>query len=383
MKRIMLFSLFLFIVVFLSGCGGVKNIQDLTYIVAIGMDYDQEKNEYIVYLQGLNFANVAKQEGARPTEKVPIFVGRAEGETLNLAISELYNKTENDLFLGHVSALVLSDKIVTHKFNEVIEEINRNRSLSSTLQIVTTEEEIEDVLNVEALFNYPPIYTILFKKFAYETARDELKPVTLMEFLKTYYEPMGMAKIPSVKLDDTNWMSEGNYTALYFNGYSVFQNEKYVQEIEFNDALFLTWLTEDKVTLNYKVKNGEELVANVEFLDSKMNIHYEKGTDSPQFSVELSANVDLLEKLKDIPIDEVIKLIEEDLKEKFISLYQKGVENQLDVLNIGEKWYRIHPKAYKKLEQSYTFYLNNNSLKNVKVDVNIIHFNTYKYEVER
>lgn len=121
------------------------------------------KNEYIVYLQGLNFANVAKQEGARPTEKVPIFVGRAEGETLNLAISELYNKTENDLFLGHVSALVLSDKIVTHKFNEVIEEINRNRSLSSTLQIVTTEEEIEDVLNVEALFNFPPIYTILFK----------------------------------------------------------------------------------------------------------------------------------------------------------------------------------------------------------------------------
>ncbi|WP_404458519.1 hypothetical protein [Sutcliffiella horikoshii] len=65
----------------LTGCGGIKNIQDLTYIVAIGMDYDEVEEEYIVYLQGLNFANVAKQEGGKPVEKIPSFVGTARGKT--------------------------------------------------------------------------------------------------------------------------------------------------------------------------------------------------------------------------------------------------------------------------------------------------------------
>ena len=85
-----------------TGCSGLKNIQDLTYIVAIGLDYDEEKQEYTAYLQGLNFANVAKQEGAKPIEPIPIFIASASGETLNLAVSKLYKKSEPPVFFGHV-----------------------------------------------------------------------------------------------------------------------------------------------------------------------------------------------------------------------------------------------------------------------------------------
>ena len=108
---------------FMTGCTNMKNIQDLTYIVAIGMDYNQETKQYTAYIQGLNFANVAKQEGSRPVEPIPIFIASATGETLNLAVSKLYSKSEPPLFFGHVTTLVLSKNIVTHQFNEVIKEV--------------------------------------------------------------------------------------------------------------------------------------------------------------------------------------------------------------------------------------------------------------------
>jgi spore germination protein KC len=162
------------------------------------MDYDEEKKEYTAYLQGLNFTNVAKTEGGKP---VPIFIASANGETLNIVVSKLYNKSEPPLFFGHVSTLVLSKSIVTHRFSEVIEEIGRNRSLRHTLRVMTTDEDIREVLNIKALFNYPAIYTVLFKKNDKEMYQDEIKPMTLMNFLSDFFEPMGVAKLPSVKID--------------------------------------------------------------------------------------------------------------------------------------------------------------------------------------
>ncbi|MBT2720305.1 Ger(x)C family spore germination C-terminal domain-containing protein [Bacillus sp. ISL-46] len=89
---------------------------------------------------------------------------------------------------------------------------------------------------------------------------------------------------------------------------------------------------------------------------------------------------DLVEKIKDIPLTKLEKLTEEEIKRKLTSIYKKGVENNTDLLNVGEKWYRKHPEQYRELKKSTGFYLDNESLKNLKVKVQIFHFNSYKYE---
>ena len=66
----------------------------------------------------LNFANVAKVEGGKPIEPIPIFIASASGETLNLAVGKLYKKSEPPIFFGHVETFVLSQKIVRNHFQE-------------------------------------------------------------------------------------------------------------------------------------------------------------------------------------------------------------------------------------------------------------------------
>jgi spore germination protein KC len=364
----------------LTGCSGLKNIQDLTYILAIGLDYDEEKQEYTAYLQGLNFANVAKQEGAKPIEPIPIFIASASGETLNLAVSKLYKKSEPPIFFGHVETLVLSNRVVKHRFRDVIEEVGRNRSLRHTMRIITTEEKLPDIFNIKALFNYPAIYTVLYKKNTDDVFQDEIKPVKLMHFLREFYEPMGVAKLPSVKIDHDSWKADKNYPVLFFDGYAIFQKQKFMKNLSLNDAVYINWLLEKRVSLDQRVEEDDELVAAIKLSSPKMKIKYEKGKTTPKFSIEIFAQADLLEKIKDIPIKNLIKLIEEDIKTKVLRIYNEGVEKNTDVLNVGEKWYREHPQQYQKLMRTSNFYLDKDSLKNVKVDVQIFHFNSYKYE---
>lgn len=366
---------------FLSGCSGLKNIQDLNYVVAIGMDYDEEMKEYNVYLQGLNFANVAKQEGAKPAEPIPSVIGSATGETLNLAVSKLYKKSEPPLYFGHVSTLIVSKNIVKEHFKDVLEEIGRNRSIRHTLRIMTTEESIEDVFNINALYNYPPLYTVLYKYDENELYQDELMPMNLLNLLREYFEPMVVVKIPSVKIDKKSWKSEKSYPILYFDGFEIIQQQKYIDFLPFKDAVLLNWLLEKKVALNRKVEKEGELIAAVKIAPAKMKVKYEKGSSRPKFSIEVSASADLLELLEDIPVKELESLISEEIKQRIMTIYEKGIEKKADVLNVGEKWYRKHPKQYHSIKNTNSFYLDKDSLTTLEVKVQVFHFNSYKYDL--
>ncbi|MGA5688268.1 Ger(x)C family spore germination protein [Cytobacillus pseudoceanisediminis] len=378
MARIVLI-IFVACCMLLSGCSGIKNIQDLTYIVSIGMDYDEEKEEYTVYLQGLNFLNVAKQEGGKSAEPVPIFVASAKGETLNLAVRKLYKVSEPPLYFGHVKTLVITNRIVQHKFQEVVEEIGKNRSIRPTLHVVTTDEEIDEVFNTNALFNYPAVYTVLFKKDAYEVAQNEIRPVALMNFLREYYEPMNAAKLPSVKIDKTSWKADKDYPVLYFDGYSVFQNRKYMKELAFEDSLFLNWLMEKYIAVDERVDVEGRLAAAIKLESPKLKIKYDEGSSTPKFSIDLSIRADLLEKVQDISMNRLTSLVEEEIKTKLRTLYLDGVKNKIDYLNAGEKWFRMHPEEFAELQKSGHFYLEEDSLTDIEVKVQIFNFNSYKY----
>ncbi|MBI0575864.1 Ger(x)C family spore germination protein [Neobacillus cucumis] len=363
----------------LSGCTGLKDIQDLNYIVAIGMDYDEKKGEYITYLQSLNFAEVAKQEGGRPTGPIPAFVAKAKGKTLNLAVSHLYKKSEPPLFFGHVITFVISNHLVDHKFREVVEEIERNKSLRHTMRIVIAEDPIQDVFQAKALFDYPAPYTVMFRKGGNRAYLDSLKPMLALQFLREYFEPMGVAKIPMVKIDHNTWKAEKKYPVLFFNGWAVFQNRKHIANLPFKDSLYMEWLTEKKISVEEEVNEHEKLLAAVKLDSPKMKVKYMKGTASPVFSVELSVKGDLLEKIEDVSITKLNRIIAADTKKKVAALYKKGIQQQADLLNVGKKWYRRHPKSFHELEKSGTFYLDESSLKSIKVKAEISHFNTYKY----
>ncbi|MBO9129020.1 Ger(x)C family spore germination protein [Bacillus sp. 165] len=365
-----------------SGCSGLKNIQDVAYVIGIGVDYDQDHKEYIIYLQGLSFTNVAKLEGQSFTQLVPVYIGSARGETLNLAVRKLYKLSNPPLFFGHLRTIVLTERVSNNKIKQFLEEVGRNRSVRGTMRVFMTNEKIEDVFKIHGLFNYPPLYTILYKESKEKLFKDEIRPVSLMQFLRKYYEPMGAAKLPLLKIDQDAWKAGKKYPSIFIDGYSVFQSEENKGTITKEDALLIDWILEKRNSLTLQLKEDDELIAVVDLGHPKLKVTYKKGTDYPIFTMQLSVQGELVEKRKHIPYDELASKIKQKISNKVNKVYEKGRNRGIDSFDIGEKWYRKHPKEYHDLQKNPSFYLHENSLQKLKVEVEINNFNSYRYNTK-
>ncbi|MEL3973507.1 Ger(x)C family spore germination protein [Rossellomorea oryzaecorticis] len=363
----------------LSGCTGIKNIQDLTYVVTIGMDYNPENDEYTVYLQGLNFINVAKQE-TRPAETVPTLVGTATGKTMNLAVSKLYRLSRPPLFFGHTKALVLSKNVMEYKFKEVLEEVGRNRSLRPNLLLFTTDQNIKELLHTKGLFSYPPVYTVLLTEEHIETSQDDIGPVSLMSFLRKYHEPMGSAAIPILTINHEAWETDSPDPVLLLNGYSLFQSSSYRGSLPSKEAIWVDWLLHKRNQINYGLYMEDELTATFKLSSQKLKVEYSKDSTKPAFTLNVNVEAELLEKLEEIPYQKVKGSLEDSIKKEIQSVYDIGIEKKVDLLNVGEKYYRFKAGQYKGLKDRKSFYLSKDSLEKINVKVNLTHYNAYRFD---
>ena len=147
--------------------------------------------------------------------------------------------------------------------------------------------------------------------------------------------------------------------------------------------MYINWLVEKKITINKRVEKNGELYSVLQLGNPKVKVNCDKNSMKPTCTLEISTRVDLLEKIKDITLEELKSLVEEDIKENVKKIFNVGLEDNLDLLNIGVKWYRQNPNRYRELLASGEFYLEKSSLKEVKVKVEVFHFNTYQYDIER
>ncbi|MFJ7927667.1 hypothetical protein [Peribacillus sp. NPDC096448] len=136
----------------------MKGIQAQTYGSALGIDY--KKGEFIIYFQALNFANIAKQEGAASLQqKASALIGEAKGESIEEAYSELEQNAALPLYIGHVNSFILSKDVINKKMKEFIEYVGKEPLLRYNSWLFVTNEDIKKVFDSESFYNLPNLFS--------------------------------------------------------------------------------------------------------------------------------------------------------------------------------------------------------------------------------
>ncbi len=91
-------ALSLLILMLVSGCWNSKDIQNMAYVTALGVDY--ENGRFKSYAQMLNFTNIAKSDTGEVGKPVPIWVGVGEGKTLTESLTTMYATSQIRVFGG-------------------------------------------------------------------------------------------------------------------------------------------------------------------------------------------------------------------------------------------------------------------------------------------
>lgn len=99
-----------FILLFQTGCWDEKEIGEVDYITTLGIDYKDEN--YIIYVQMLDFSNVAKQEVSKVSQPAPLYIGKSSGKNINDAVYNLYLTTQQQVNWSHVGAIIYSESVL-------------------------------------------------------------------------------------------------------------------------------------------------------------------------------------------------------------------------------------------------------------------------------
>ncbi|MEH7114291.1 Ger(x)C family spore germination protein [Neobacillus niacini] len=319
----------------LTGCFGAKEIEGETYVTAMGLDY--EEGNFKVYIQGLSFGNIAKQEAAA-VEQQPILIGEAKGETFTAALGVLEQMTDMPINYGHIQTIILSKSVMKEKMEDVMGLIKHSPLLRYNFYLFGTDENLKSLMQMESFFNFPQLYTVIHRSDKIIQYNYVLPNMIYNRFISQYFRPVGTIFIPSLTIDKNHFSEKKEKPTSVINGEYVFSRQQFRGWLSKDELSGLKWFKKgiQGVTLRVGTENVSVRVKN-----PKIKIMVLKGK-TPSYKVVVKGDAVLTQERKKLKLKEVENEINKKIKKDILHTIKKGQLLETDVLNISEKSYKYY-----------------------------------------
>ncbi|MFC3769203.1 Ger(x)C family spore germination protein [Paenibacillus sp. GCM10012303] len=370
------FRSFIIVVLFsvtLSGCWGMREIEHMNYLNSVGIDYRDGK--IVFYGQIISYFNVAKKEGGDPGQKQIISTMKAEGDTFDKAVFNMYTTTQQRVAWSHVKALVFTEQALKKNIIEQVFDVwDRYYENRYTIWIFATKEPIEKVLEAKPAQNISVVYSQLNDPTNVYSQSSVVTPIYLYDFMRTWYEKSQSLKIPYLTIDE-NWKENGKMLPkLQINGIGVFQNGKYKGYIPRIRLHGLRWLTKktDRTPLYVKEngKSADESTLVMENVKPKIKAEVQNG--KAEFKIEVRTKGNIPQLLQPLSQQKLEKLAAAKIKAEIEQTYMEGLRLDSDLLGLSEALFRSKPKQWHELARNGKLPLEPDSLVSIEVKASIL-----------
>lgn len=354
----------------LSGCWDNNEVQDINYITALGVDYKDEK--YIIYVQMLDFATIAKQESNKQTEKAPIWVGRGTGTTLTEALIDLYTSSQQRVSWGHVTALVLTEAVLKPKqLSQVFDLTNRSQEIRYTKWIYGTKDKMEDLFTVSPFFQLSPLHSLLHEPRESYVQFSFIRPIQFVNFIRLYREKAATVVLPSLHISTQNWSENlKQHPILEVNGGFLIKNKELMGWLPRSDLLGTRWLASNNTHAAVVVQADGEAVGSIRLEKPQSTIEVIRKPNDASYRIKLNVIGTVQNIYKQVGIKEMKRLTEETLRKELQNTFHKAALIHADPYELCLQLYRTDPKLWKKLVEQKKEIYDETSLE-LDVDVNI------------
>lgn len=346
----------------LSGCWDNKNIQDLLYVTAIGIDY--KNNLYEAYIQTVNFNNVAKSESGGGGNGPQVYVGKGRGKTPTLAFGDIYNTAQRRLYWSHVRTYLFTESAMQAGGEDYFDNLKRYREFRYTPWIFGTRGSIEDIFKTPSFYQLSPITSILGQPEDNYIQSSFVKPLLAQEYQFNLNEPGNTAIVPTLTIDKTTWDSEKkSENKLKINGVFVVQKNDFQGWMAKNQINGLRWMEKKTSRSPIEIKSA---IISLEKPKPKITVTEQDG--KPIFNIEVRVRGNIVELIDSQPSEqEMEKEAAELIKKEIRSTFEEGLRIKADVYNFRNVMFKKRMKNWQDIE------LTSSSLNQIDVHVNIQH----------
>ncbi|WP_028549930.1 Ger(x)C family spore germination protein [Paenibacillus sp. UNC451MF] len=355
----------------ISGCWDAQNVEKINYITSIGLDY--EKPNYIVYAQLMEFSTIAKQESPQGRNKAATWIGKGKGESLNLAMNDLYNTAQKRIIWSHVTTIIIGERALKQWPGGYVDAITRFREIRFTPWVFATKKPITEIMNAPAFFNLSPRETIAHSPAANYKQHSWILPLQYMTFLGDYYEPARTVLLPILSTNPNQWEKNGKpEQKLEWDGAFILSGKKMKGSLNQEDLKGLRWVTGQTLRSPLKVEEDGKLLGVVSLEDPLVHIDVKNPSSHPKYDLQISLQGNVVELFANTPEKQLLAAAEKIIQNEVRATYEKGLPLHADVLQLKYALYLQHYKDWKNLSEEQLD-LDKESLEQIDVQLQLLH----------
>ena len=321
MKRLIIILGF---VLLLCGCYDYRELNDMSVVTGIGIDY--KDNKYIVNLE------VTKSIKDGSSNKLETILYTGESNILSDAFLNAKNSSDKYVYMEHVNILLVSENLCNKSIGDVIDYIVRDTTINSNYYMVMVDDPeyiFSKKIENDSISN---VITNTINYYLDDTSFDDL------DIMASYMmnDRIDIA-IPSISLNDDK---------VIFNKVAYFNKDRLVGEI---DSKMFSLLKLNSSNLNFS-KNGNTVSI------YKNSVKYETTKDKIIIKLwgegvvkEISSKIDLENKDS---YDYLSRIISKEMKVEIENFINKSLSNNSDLLGLKDIYYKKYKKNINNIKYS-------------------------------
>ncbi|EON70379.1 Ger(x)C family spore germination protein [Lysinibacillus sphaericus] len=373
MKKKIILLASLTVILLLSGCWDVSEPQRMYYVHGVGIDI--KDNQYEVYLQLINYADVAKSETANPGAP-KAEVGHAKGKTMEEAIYKLYNSIDLEVFWGHMSYLILSEEALkSDHVISIFDSFIRFRETRYQIYVHCTQEPLEEILLVTPTLDKSITSSKLSNPLNTGSQEVSIEPVNFRNLILALNEPSHEVKLPLISINK-NWRDseEESLPETHLEGIGILSNDGFKGIMKGDATRGTQWMQKQtsRGDLTFILDSSKKDYLTVDLEKHKLEVKPIVKKNEVQFEINIHVDATINGFKGDITSDQIRKGISKKVKEEIKTTYEEGLKIDSDIYRLSEYVYRYNVKAWKKVEEGGKVPLTKDSISNINVHVNKI-----------
>lgn len=357
-KRFFIVSMLVICLFMVGGCGKYE-VEELAFMMGVGIDQGKKEGTYLVTIQ------VAKPKTSGGGLELEHWTVSIEGTSLAVITEKVNEMFNRQLFAGSVRVIVIGEDIARSGINEVLDFYQRYYQYRRTIYLVVAKGNAKDLLKTKTTTHSIPSLGIL--GVIQGNKGQSTFPVTrLGHYLTILGRKSQNPLIPAAEVvrsgDKDIYLPDDKGEEILISCAGVFENGKLIDFLHDQETKGYIWL-DDEVKSRRLEAEGDGLKISAWVQSSKTKYKIETIDDKLGIKFYINANIALNEILgqqgeKNVEewqefLQGVEPIIEQAILKECEAAVAKSKRLQLDFIGIGRKLEIKNHKYWEEIKDSW------------------------------
>lgn len=376
------------LILVLCGCWDVKYLDQLTVVMAIGMDEDPDKPGHVVVtLQVVVPSQVSDSQNGGGAGSIPVTTYTGKGKTLIDTVRSMNSQTSRRLFFSHNQVLIIGEKLARKGIGTMFDLIDRDTEIRTDFEILVAKNgTAADILTTLTTMEKIPVKQMYEMVRTYNKMQGVTYPVKALDFIRSLDSDKQQPAAGSIELigdaeeaqkkDNIEQIKPANYLKL--GGMAIFKDGKLVGFLNEQDSLGLTIIKKKMNRSQIDIPLDGEDVVSLGVLRSKTKVKANIYRNKPVVVIEIEEKAHIFEvKSSKVRVQDTQtiawlekkaeKQLEDQVAESAHTL-QRRLNS--DVMGYGGYIYQASPKYWREHSKEWSnIYPEINTVVKAKVDI--------------